>query len=215
MKPLLSVWVRPKATIRFLHEQHKWFSYLQVVLGLSSFYFLLSGVLSGVMQLFPSLSELFSSEGLKYQLQVFVVLIYGILLLIAISSVVFHFFARLFGGRAPLFQTITTLLWTGVTTLPLSICFIITIWSGHKLHVGKLAGEKIFIFDCMMVIFAICFCFFFVYSLILLMKMLSETHKISQWRATGVVLCGIAILGLIPYLLSRMPYIFSYLGSLF
>lgn len=191
IKSFLKVWLFPRAAINHLLAKQTSLTRVRLVISLALTYFLQLAILLVITNHIPESSDLFSWTGLQVFLAFFFILTVEIGVILSILSMVFFILTRLLGGVGTLSETKSVVFGSSVISIPIGVLIVFFLRFGKSTLMALENGDKITFYFGLQSIAVLLMLFLLIYSTIVLVKTLSEVHKISIWQSLPVVIFGV------------------------
>ncbi len=190
LHPFISLWINPRATIQKLTVSYSPSNDVRLILLLSLAYFIQISLFILMVDVIPG-SVLISMKGLQAIIWGILVLGIGSYTYASLTSFMMWNIAKWFKGEGSLVNTRTALVCSMFTYLPVGFSILLVYFAYSQ----KLIGKPIFLLD---IISLIGLPLVFIYSFILMLKMIAEINHFSLWWAfISILLCGLLQAGII------------------
>lgn len=194
LHPFISFWVNPRKTIQQLTVSCSPSNDARLVGFLSMGYFVQIALFILMVDVIPG-SVFFSMKGLQGMGGCLIAIAITLYTYASLSSLMIWTIAKCLKGNANSATTRTTLLWSMLGYLPVGFSILLVYFAYNQ----KLMGKPIFLLD---IFSLIALSILFVYSFILMLKMVSEINHFPIWRSfLTLLLCAIIQGGVIFILL--------------
>lgn len=193
---LVSNWRNPRQIVHYL--QHTPLLQFRLMAGLTFTYFVQASIFILSLEKI-TFAPLMSLDGIKLIFWFLLSVGFTSFVVIYASTFVIWVCAKCFNGKGTLPQTRAAIIWTLVSLIPVGFLLLLIYFTFTHPHLGRLSF--VMRMACYLGILAT-----LIYGFIVMIKTVSETHRLGLWNSFFAAMMGVAMFSLLLY--AAKPYLF-------